>query len=109
MMNARDVIHELKRPAFQKETITSTTGKSLEWVEIRIIDTGTGIPETIQNKIFNPFFTIKEVGKGTSQGLAITHDMVVKKHEGQLTFETALGAGTTFMIQLPANWYGYAK
>ena len=81
--------------------ITVSTRLVREEVEVRITDTGTGIPETAQKKIFDPFFTTKEVGKGTGQGLAIAHDVIVNKHGGRLTFETMVGTGTTFIIQLP--------
>jgi PAS domain S-box-containing protein len=70
-------------------------------VEVRISDTGGGIPEAIQSKVFDPFFTTKPVGKGTGQGLAIAYSVVVQKHKGVLTFETEAGLGTTFIIQLP--------
>ena len=75
-------------------------------MEIRIADTGPGIPEAIRDKIFDPFFTTKEVGKGTGQGLAIAHTVVVEQHGGQLTFETAEGEGTTFIIRLPLTQSG---
>ncbi|HAV63812.1 MAG TPA: hypothetical protein DCY13_15785, partial [Verrucomicrobiales bacterium] len=52
-------------------------------------------------RIFDPFFTTKGVGKGTGQGLAIARSVVVDKHQGTLTFETARGKGTTFIIRLP--------
>ena len=84
-----------------KGKITITTNRVDDWAEIRIKDTGTGIPPEAQNRIFDPFFTTKEVGKGTGQGLAISHNVVVKKHHGQLTFETAPEHGTTFIIKLP--------
>lgn len=71
------------------------------WAEIQISDTGTGIPAEVQNRIFDPFFTTKEVGKGTGQGLAISHNVIVEKHGGQITFETEIGYGTTFYIRLP--------
>lgn len=71
-------------------------------VEIRISDTGTGIPEALRDRVFDPFFTTKEVGKGTGQGLAIAHDIVVKKHGGTIDFTSASGRGTTFTITLPA-------
>ena len=69
--------------------------------EIRISDNGTGIPVSIRDSIFNPFFTTKDVGKGSGQGLAISQDIVVVKHRGRLWFETAVGVGTTFIMQLP--------
>lgn len=70
-------------------------------VEIAISDTGTGIPPEIQGRIFDPFFTTKEVGKGTGQGLNIAHQVIVRKHGGELTFDTTPGQGTTFYIRLP--------
>jgi PAS domain S-box-containing protein len=81
--------------------ISISTRHDGDWAEIRISDTGTGIPEKIRSRIFEPFFTTKEVGKGTGQGLSITHSVVVKKHNGQITFDTVTGKGTTFIIRLP--------
>jgi PAS domain S-box-containing protein len=87
-----------------KGKITVTTKKiDDDWAEIRIGDSGTGIPPEIRGKIFDPFFTTKEVGKGTGQGLAISHAVIVEKHNGQLTFETEMGHGTTFIIRLPVS------
>ena len=84
-----------------KGTITVSTRHKGDWVEIRVCDTGTGIPEAIRSKIFDPFFTTKEVGKGTGQGLAIAHSVIVDKFGGTLTYETTVGKGTTFIIRLP--------
>ena len=86
-----------------KGRIMASTRKDGEWVEIRVVDTGTGIPENVRDKIFNPFFTTKEVGKGTGQGLAICHDVVVHKHGGEIFFETEMGKGTTFVVRLPID------
>lgn len=72
-----------------------------DWLEIRVSDTGTGIPESIRDRIFDPFFTTKPVGKGTGQGLAITHSIVVEKHGGTIDFETTPGEGTTFIVRIP--------
>ena len=69
-------------------------------------DTGTGIPEAVRESIFNPFFTTKDVGEGTGQGLAIAQDIVVGKHRGQLFFETEEGQGTTFIMRLPVTHPG---
>ena len=85
----------------RKGIITIGTRHVGEWAEIRIQDTGTGIPEAIRSKIFDPFFTTKEVGKGTGQGLSIAHSIVAKKHGGAITFETEVGKGTTFIIRIP--------
>jgi signal transduction histidine kinase len=85
----------------EKGTITVTTRRDGAWAEIRIRDTGTGIPEKVRNRVFDPFFTTKEVGKGTGQGLAIAHNVICEKHGGTITFETETGKGTTFIIRLP--------
>jgi signal transduction histidine kinase len=84
-----------------KGVIRISTRRVDAWVEIRVADTGAGIPEAIRQNIFEPFFTTKPVGKGTGQGLAISHATIVKKHGGTLTFETEVGRGTTFVIRLP--------
>jgi len=84
-----------------KGRITISTRRQGEWVEVRVADTGTGIPEAVRGRIFDPFFTTKPVGKGSGQGLAIAHSVIVDKHDGTLTFETEMGRGTTFIIRLP--------
>jgi signal transduction histidine kinase len=71
------------------------------YVELRVSDSGTGIPVAVRSRIFDPFFTTKEVGRGTGQGLAIARNTVVDKHGGTLDFETELGKGTTFIVRLP--------
>ncbi len=84
-----------------KGVITVSTRCDGDHVEIRIADTGTGIPERHRAHVFDPFFTTKELGKGTGQGLSLSHNIIVKKHGGVLTFETEEGKGTTFIIRLP--------
>ncbi|MGI4738380.1 MAG: ATP-binding protein [Janthinobacterium lividum] len=71
-------------------------------VEIRVSDNGTGMPERIRDKIFQPFFTTKPPGEGTGLGLSLAHEIVTKGHSGTLTVDTAEGQGTTFIITLPA-------
>lgn len=83
--------------------ITVSTRKVGELAEIRIADTGGGIPEQVRTRIFEPFFTTKDVGKGTGQGLSVCHDIVVKKHDGELFFKTETGKGTVFVIRLPLD------
>lgn len=70
-------------------------------VEIAISDDGNGIDPAIQEKIFNPFFTTKEPGKGTGQGLALAHSVIVDMHRGTLFVDSTVGEGTTFTIHLP--------
>jgi signal transduction histidine kinase len=86
-----------------KGTITVSTRKLDAAVEIRIADTGRGIPAEIRDRIFDPFFTTKEVGKGTGQGLAIAHSVVVNQHGGTISVESEVGKGTCFVICLPLD------
>jgi len=72
------------------------------YVEIKISDTGVGIPKENLSKIFDPFFTTKEEGKGTGLGLNVTYQ-IVKKHKGTIDVESTVGAGTTFTIRIPVD------
>ncbi len=72
-----------------------------EWVSIKIVDNGIGIPESIQARIFETFFTTKPAGKGTGLGLAISHQIVTEKHGGQLRCVSTPQQGTEFEILLP--------
>lgn len=104
VVNAAHAIADtLKEGEARKGTITVSTKHAGDWVEVRLSDTGTGIPEAVRGKIFDPFFTTKGVGKGTGQGLAIAHSVIVDKHGGTITFETEPGKGTVFIIRLPLN------
>ncbi len=98
----KDVVEKEKSG---KGTIKVSTSHDDSWVEIRVSDTGTGIPEKIRSKIFDPFFTTKEVGTGTGQGLAISRSLIVNNHRGVLDFETDEGRGTTMIVRLPLRDY----
>jgi signal transduction histidine kinase len=102
VVNAAHAISE-KVGGNGKGVIGVGTRRKGDWVEIRISDTGTGIPEAVRGRIFDPFFTTKEVGKGTGQGLAIARSVIVDKHRGEMFFETEMGRGTTFVIRLPQS------
>jgi signal transduction histidine kinase len=84
-----------------KGTIEITTLKAGEQAEIRIRDTGPGIPPSVREHLFEPFFTTKAVGKGTGQGLALARSIVVEQHGGTIDCETEVGTGTTFIIRMP--------
>ncbi|MDF1500115.1 MAG: cache domain-containing protein [Anaerolineales bacterium] len=73
-----------------------------QWVEVRVEDTGVGIPSVNQAKVFTPFFTTKSHGKGTGLGLSIAYG-IVKMHRGQISVKSAEGEGTTFTILLPVQ------
>lgn len=75
-------------------------------VEVRVEDTGTGIPEALRGRIFEPFFTTKPIGKGTGQGLAIAHAIIVNKLNGTIEVESAMGKGTTFILRFPLATVG---
>ncbi|MFH1488955.1 MAG: ATP-binding protein [Pseudomonadota bacterium] len=72
------------------------------YVEIRISDTGCGMPERILPRIFDPFFTTKDVGRGTGLGLHVTYD-IIRKHHGSIQVQSEEAKGTTFTIRLPVN------
>ena len=87
----------------EKGAINVSTRLDDRYIEIRIADSGCGIPAPIREKIFEPFFTTKSVGKGTGQGLAIAHDVITKKHGGTLALDLEDGQGTVFVIRLPID------
>ncbi|MDZ8049928.1 MAG: sensor histidine kinase [Aulosira sp. ZfuVER01] len=74
-----------------------------QWVAIRIADNGPGMKEEVIKRIYDPFFTTKEIGKGTGLGMAISHQIVVEKHQGILKCRSQPGKGTEFWIQIPVD------
>ena len=82
-------------------TLSAATRDLGDRVEIVIRDNGTGIPDDVKAKMFNPFFTTKPAGEGTGLGLSLSHDIIVKQHGGTLDVETEPGAFTQFTIRLP--------
>jgi len=101
IVNAAHAIVNVVGESGDKGLIRISTRLDGAWAEIRVSDTGTGIPEEIKQRIFDPFFTTKMVGKGTGQGLAIAYSVVVDKHGGVIDLESEEGKGTTFIISLP--------
>jgi len=80
--------------------IMLTTAQENGWVVIEIADNGPGIPEDVQRKIFDPFFTTKPPGEGTGLGLNISHNIIVEKHQGEISVDSRAGE-TRFQIKLP--------
>ncbi|MCU7851830.1 MAG: PAS domain S-box protein [Candidatus Thiodiazotropha sp. (ex Monitilora ramsayi)] len=101
IVNAAHAIADSVEDSGELGQIRITTGQEDDWVAIRIADSGTGIPEDVREHVFDPFFTTKDVGQGTGQGLSLSHRIIVEQHDGDLSFETEMGVGTTFIIKLP--------
>lgn len=101
IVNSAQAIEEIGGGDATRGTISIATRKAEDSVVIEISDTGAGIPESIHDRILEPFFTTKDVGKGSGQGLAIAQSIIVDRHEGALRFESCPGRGTTFFIELP--------
>jgi PAS domain S-box-containing protein len=99
LINAADAIQEKGKPGL----IKITTSLKENEVVIAIADNGCGIPDEIKDNIYNPFFTTKEVGKGTGQGLSLVHNIVTERHKGKIYFESQVGEGTTFYVHLPLS------
>ena len=105
LSNAIDAIEEksAQNSEFSPAINITTERQENDWVLIKIIDNGSGIPPENQQKIFENFFTTKPRGVGTGLGLAITHEIVVKKHQGKITFHSDSNQGTEFTIFLPIS------
>ena len=96
LVNAIDALAENEQPQ-----ITITTELKGDRALIRLADNGPGIPDEIQPRILDPFFTTKPVGKGTGMGMSISYQIVTDKHGGELTFTSVAGQGTEFVIDIP--------
>jgi signal transduction histidine kinase len=84
-------------------TVRVSTKQANGQVEIRVTDNGTGMPESVKAKIFQPFFTTKPTGEGTGLGLSLSHDIIAQGHGGTLRVESQEGKGTIFSVALPLN------
>ena len=104
IVNAAHAIGDvLGENSTEQGTISIGTRRDGKWAEIYVRDTGTGIPESVRARIFDPFFTTKGVGKGTGQGLAIAHSVIVDKHNGTIDCKSQKGKGTTFIVRIPIS------
>ncbi len=101
VVNAAHAIADRYGDGGPKGTITIRSMAQAGSVEISVNDDGGGIPDDVLPNIFQPFFTTKEVGKGSGQGLSLAHNIICRDHGGTLTVDTAPGTGTTFTISIP--------
>jgi signal transduction histidine kinase len=102
VVNAAHAIADRVKDSGERGLITVTTYREGSAAVISVADTGTGIPQAIRERIFEPFFSTKEVGRGTGQGLSIVRN-VVRAHGGSVSFRTELNEGTTFVVRLPID------
>jgi signal transduction histidine kinase len=84
-------------------TITVSTNSTDYDVFILIQDNGSGMTEEVKSKVFDHFFTTKDVGQGTGQGLSLAHNIIVDRYTGSIDVDSELGVGTTFTIRLPRD------
>jgi signal transduction histidine kinase len=101
IVNAAHAIGDVVGNSGKMGRIRIRTAHDGDRVVITIADTGCGIPQGVAERVYDPFFTTKELGKGTGQGLAIARSIVVDRHQGEISFESTMGRGTTFTIRLP--------
>ncbi|MEM9924290.1 MAG: ATP-binding protein [Cyanobacteria bacterium P01_D01_bin.50] len=94
-------IAKKKNPDFIPQIRILTNLSDRDRVMIRVSDNACGIKKELHSKLFDPFFTTKPVGKGTGLGLSIAYKIIVSKHNGKLSFNSTLGKGTEFIIEIP--------
>jgi signal transduction histidine kinase len=101
--NAADAIEERLGEDGQRGTIVIRSRLSGERVGIEVEDDGAGIPASRLPHVFEPYFTSKEDGRGSGQGLAIARDIIERGHGGRISVSSAVGTGTTFRVELPTT------
>lgn len=104
--NAFYALHQkqqLSAEAYEPTIWVSTALREGKTLEMRVRDNGLGIPQTIIQKVFQPFFTTKPTGEGTGLGLSLSYDIVTKSHQGTLEVTSTEGEGTEFVITLPVK------
>jgi signal transduction histidine kinase len=102
IVNAAHAVQDAGKDAMSGRIDIETRANG-EMAEISVADNGCGIPAANLAKIFDPFYTTKEVGRGTGQGLAIARSIVVDRHGGELDVQSSPGVGTTFIVRLPVR------
>lgn len=104
LVNAAHAIADRQKTEKIEGIITLSTKKLPgDEIEVRISDNGCGIPPEIINKVYDPFFTTKEPGRGTGQGLTLVHSVICQSHLGSIEIESEVNKGSTFIIVLPMS------
>ncbi len=100
LKNASQAMNDISRKGYRPK-ITITAHADEKALTLTLMDNGPGIPENTKTRIFEPFYTTKEVGVGTGLGLSVSYFIIVKRHQGQFRVESEEDQGTTFTITLP--------
>ncbi len=108
IVNAAEAIGDKNKGTSERGKIVVRSRVEGEYVVIEIEDTGGGIPEEIREQVFDHFFTTKEVGSGTGQGLSVARKVIVNAHNGSIDFTVNPGVGTTFIVRLPVDGFAMA-
>ena len=104
ILNAIQAIQARPTPRGRSnERIQVCTALEGELVRLSVSDTGCGIPEEIRSRVFDPFFSTREVGSGRGAGLALVYSAVVERHGGTISFDSQIGEGTVFHVVLPTG------
>ncbi|MEL6224688.1 MAG: ATP-binding protein, partial [Cyanobacteria bacterium J06627_8] len=111
LLNAVDALEQKMRSQTPQErnddpsqiTLRTTLLNDEQYVQIVVIDNGTGMPQEIRQQIFDPFFTTKPIGKGTGLGLSISYQIITERHDGKLECFSSPDEGTEFVIHIPIN------
>lgn len=98
--NAKDSFCETS--IHERKTISISSSADSQYLQIRFEDNGAGIPKNIIGRVFDPFFTSKDVGKGTGLGLSISHE-IIKEHQGEISCRSIQGEGSVFLIKIPLH------
>ncbi|MEH1978647.1 MAG: ATP-binding protein [Nostoc sp.] len=101
--NPQSPIPNPQSPIPNPQITIRTKALDKEWIVVRIADNGPGMKEEVIRRIYDPFFTTKDIGKGTGLGMAISYQIVVDRHGGMLKCRSKPGEGTEFWIQIPIN------
>ncbi len=102
LVNAAHSISEKHESNGEKKgEINVTTNWDKNHISITFTDTGNGMSEEVKQRIFEPFYTTKDVGRGTGMGMSIVHEIIVNKHNGKIILDSKIGLGTKFKIVLP--------
>jgi len=103
--NAFYATHQMQKKLGEgyKPVVSVTTSQIDNYLEIKVKDNGIGIPDSIKDKILQPFFTTKPTGEGTGLGLSLSYDIVVKGHNGKIVIDSKEKEYTIFTIQIPID------